>query len=108
MVAPQSTSSIELCGGHGNVQTALLTNALYVPSYKQDIFSVQAATSRGATVSFTPGRAKHISANGTEFDIKQNGKLYYLNSVVSSSMSRQQGKSKSLREWHEILGHCKL
>ena len=96
-------ANVELCDGHGNVQTALLKNALYVPSYKQDIFSVQAATSRGATVSFTPDRA-----NGTEFDIKQNGKLYYLNSVVSSSMSRQQGNSKSLREWHEILGHCNL
>ena len=23
-------------------------------------------------------------------------------------MSRQQGNSKSLREWHEILGHCNL
>ena len=43
-------ANVELCDGHGNVQTALLKNALYVPSYKQDIFSVQAATSRGATV----------------------------------------------------------
>ena len=73
-----------------------------------ETFSVQATTSIGATVSSTPDHAKLISANGTEFDIKQNGKLYYLNSVVSCSMSKQQGKSKSLREWHEILGHCNL
>ena len=55
----------------GSIQKALLKNALYVPSYKQDIFSVQAATSRGATVSFTPDHAKLISANGTEFDIRR-------------------------------------
>ena len=85
-----------------------LKNALYVPSYKQDIFLAQATTSIGATVSSTPDHAKLISANGTEFNIKQNGKLYYLNSVVSCSMSRQQGKSKSLRQWHEMLGHCNL
>ena len=35
-------------------------------------------------------------------------KLYYLNNVVSSPKSRQQGKSKSLREWHKILGYCNL
>ena len=45
-------ASVDLCDVDGNVQKALLQNALYVPSYKQDIFSVQAATSRGATVSF--------------------------------------------------------
>ena len=44
-------------------------NTLYVPSYKQDMFSVQAATNRGATESFTPDNSKCISANGAEFDI---------------------------------------
>ena len=75
VVLKRGDANDELCDGHGNVQAALLKNALYFPSYKQDIFSVQTATSKGATVSFTPDHAKLISANGTEFDIKQNGKL---------------------------------
>ena len=36
----------------------MLENALYVPSYKQDIFSVQAATCKGASVSFTQNSAE--------------------------------------------------
>ena len=40
-------ANVELCNVDGNVQKALLRNALYVPSYKQNIFSVRAATSRG-------------------------------------------------------------
>ena len=101
-------ASVDLCDVAGNVQKALLQNALYVPSYKQDIFSVQAATSRGATVSFSPNHATLISPDGTKFKISKSGKLYYLNSITASSMARQQGKSKSLQDWHEILGHCNL
>ena len=37
----------------GNVHEAIITNALYVFSYKQSIFSVQSATSKGATVCFS-------------------------------------------------------
>jgi hypothetical protein len=88
------------------VQKALLQNALYVPSYKQDIFSVQAETSRGAAVSFSQNHAALISPDGTKFKISKNGMLYYLNSITSSSKPRQQSKSRSLHEWHEILGHC--
>ena len=44
---------------------ALLKNALYVPSYKQDIFSVHAAVSKGATVNFSPDNAKLLSPDGT-------------------------------------------
>ena len=98
--------SVELRDVDGNVQTALLKNALYVPSYKQDIFSVQAATNRGATVSFSPNHAKLVSEDGTKFKILKRGKLYYLNLAVSSSMSKKQGECKSLKDWHDILGHC--
>ena len=67
---------------------ALLKNALYVPSYKQDIFSVHAAVSKGATVNFSPDNAKLVTPDGTEFKIKQAGNLYYLNSAMSSNMSK--------------------
>ena len=35
---------VQLCDVNGDVNQAILSNALYVPSYKQNIFSVQAAT----------------------------------------------------------------
>ena len=43
---------VQLSDVDGNVHKAILTNALYVPSYRQSIFSVQAATSKGATSCF--------------------------------------------------------
>ena len=99
---------VQLCDVNGNVHQAILTNTLYVPSYKQNIFSVQAATSKGASVCFSSNDAKLIYPDGTEFRIEKSGELYYLNKVVSSSMTKQNSKTKSLKEWHEIMGHCNL
>ena len=98
---------IDYCDVGGNVHKAL-KNALYVPSYKQDIFSVYAAVSKGATVNFSPDNAKLVTPDGTEFKIKQAGNLYYLNSAMSSNMSKQDSETKSLKDWHEILDHCNL
>ena len=36
-------------------------------------------------------------------DIQKQGKLYYLNSLKSENVS-----SKSLEEWHRVLGHCNV
>ena len=52
----------------------MLENALYVPSYKQDIFSVQAATCKGASVSFTQNSAELRALDGTTFDIEKQGR----------------------------------
>ena len=101
-------AEVEICDVDGQMHKALLKNALYVPSYKQDIFSVHAAVSKGATVNFSPESAKLVSQNGTEFPIMKEGKLYYLNNVISSSMCKQNSQTKSLKDWHEILGHCNL
>ncbi|XP_034076783.1 uncharacterized protein LOC117549204 [Gymnodraco acuticeps] len=43
----------------------MLTGALYVPSFPQDIFSVKAATTNGATVVFKEGQNKLIHENET-------------------------------------------
>ena len=47
-------------------------------------FSVQAATSKGAWVNFSPQNAELISSDGTKFEVEQSGRLYYLNSMISS------------------------
>ena len=82
---------------------AELQNALYVPSYPQDIFSVQAATEHGSTVVFGPDSAELITNDGTRFDIEKRGRLYYLCSNVSST-----AHACNLKRWHEILGHCNV
>ena len=69
-------------------------------------FLLRLPLSKGATVCFSSDDAKLVHPNGTEFKIEKSGKLYYLNRVVSSSMVKQNSKTKPLRDWHEILGHC--
>ena len=62
-----------MCDSKGNRHDVLLENALYIPTYKQDIFSVLAATEKGASVSFQKDSAKVVAQNGTVFYVKKNG-----------------------------------
>jgi hypothetical protein len=77
----------------------MLSNALYIPSYQQNIFSVPAAIERGAAVSLDRQVREYRDPKGIVFGIEQVGKLHYLNSISSS-----QNNASSLR--HKILGHC--
>ena len=45
----------------GNPEKSTLINALYIPSYPQDIFSVQAATDRGACIMFQSDHAELLN-----------------------------------------------
>ncbi|TWW54052.1 hypothetical protein D4764_0263800 [Takifugu flavidus] len=55
----------------GKRMKATLKKALYVPTYPQDIFSVKAATTNGASVNFREGHSELIHKSGTRFDIKE-------------------------------------
>lgn len=79
-----------------------MCDALYIPSYSQNIFSVRSAISKGASVKFSPCNSQLLAPDGTVFDIHNKNKLYYLDSVKVSKYSH------SLREWHKILGHCNV
>ena len=66
-----------------------------------NIFSVQAATQKGCSICFYPDTAKLITADGTNFNINKNGKLYFLNMVRNNTYY-----TRNLEMWHSILGHC--
>ena len=50
----KGNAKVKLNTSKGQAMNAVLEDALFVPSYPQDIFSVQAATEKGATVIFRP------------------------------------------------------
>jgi hypothetical protein len=56
---------------------AVLNDALFIPAYPQNIFSVQAATEKGVTVTFNPDSAELVTPNGSRFNIVKSGRLYY-------------------------------
>ena len=85
----------------------MLKQALYIPSYPQDIFSVKAATSSGATVIFKKDKDILIHKDGTKFHIHVHNRLYYLHTVKDDVKCDDQAKGCfDLQTWHEILGHC--
>ena len=71
----------------------ILKNALYIPTFKQNIFSVQAATKNGAHISFECDNCQLIHPFG--------GHLYYLKNIVSA-----RNATYGLHTWHKFLGHC--
>ena len=102
VVRGKGTATVDVHDASGNECKLLLNNALYVPTFKQNIFSVHAATEKGAVLNFERNTACLESSDGTKFPIETYGKLYYLNSLscINKNVSR------SAEEWHKVLGHC--
>ena len=99
----RGTVEMSLRNENGDVIKAYLHNVLYVPTYPQCIFSVQAATNNGSRVNFDGESGTLTSKDGMRFPIVQRGRLYYL--LKTSVHDR---RSESLRKWHNIMGHCNV
>ena len=97
---------ITLVDSPGTLVKVTLRNALFIPSNPQHIISVQAATERGASVTFQPESAKLTYKDGTKFVIEKHGRLYYLNTYDNITDSDSVNCVRSMNEWHQILGHC--
>ena len=74
VVSAKGRAKIILHDVEGVAHEVFLEGALFIPSYRQNMFSVQSAI----------------------------GKLYYLNSTISSS------RAHTAQTWHRILGHCNM
>ena len=99
VVQGRGKAKVKLCDVNGNSQDLVLHNALYIPSYTQNIFSVPAAIDRGACVNLAKNANYLKQPDGTIFEVEQKGRLYYLNSLSS------QTNANSLMDWHKIMGH---
>ena len=83
----RGTAIVNLLDNKGTVKEAKLENALFVPSFKQSIFSVKRATEkRGVSMEFKTNGSKLKCSDGTTFNIRQTGDFYYLNSVVKTKV----------------------
>jgi hypothetical protein len=101
VVLGKGNAKVKLFDVKGNMHDVMLYNTLYIPSYNQNIFSVSAEVGRGGSVNLGKQVSKYTTEEGNVFEIRQKGRLYYLNSVSSSS-----NNASSIEEWHNILGHC--
>lgn len=101
----RGTAVVTLIDSSGRRCNAKLLDALYVPSYPQNIFLVKAATTNGSTVVFKESNDVLITRYGTRFDIHVFGRLYYLHTEIESTDDKCNA-THDIQAWHEILGHC--
>ena len=96
-------AKIQLTCTEGKVCDVTLRNALYIPSYSQNILSVCEVAKKGVDVCFGKDRAEIITPSGVKFSIQQKNKLYYVSTVRAEGPA-----SRTLQEWHETLGHLNM
>ena len=101
LVLKRGDACIHLQDINGHICKCILKNALYIPTFKQNIFSVQAATKSGAHMNFGREKAELLLPDGTIFNIIKKERLYYLKNITSAKKV-----SYDLNTWHRILGHC--
>lgn len=93
---------VKMYDSNGKLRKGILQNALYVPSFAHDIFSVQAAAEMGTSITFSQNSAKLKTMDGIIFPIEKKKKLYFINNVQPNR------EEHSAEEWHKILGHCNM
>ncbi|KAK3892176.1 hypothetical protein Pcinc_003967 [Petrolisthes cinctipes] len=101
-VLGRGDASVMLYDINGKLREMVMKNTLYIPSYKFDIFSVPAATRKGVCVNFEPNHAELFTPDGSVFNVKRQGNLYFINNVESVQVNG----AHTAEEWHKILGHC--
>ena len=102
IVSAKGRAKVLLHDLEGVPHEVFLEDALYIPNYKQNIFSVQAAVNKEGAVNLTPNSSELSAPDGTKFSIKKFGKLYYLNHTIPNS------GAYSAEVWYKILGHCNM
>ena len=101
LVVGRGDASVIMTDSEGIERNVILKNALCIPSFPQDIFSVHAANQQGVSLEFSPESSCIKTRNGTIFNVETENKLYFVNKISCKANS-----SRSLNEWHSILGHC--
>ena len=80
-----------------------LKNALYIPSYPQELFSVKSATAHGAKVFFDEGKDVIVWPDGKRYNIYVYKRMYYLQ--TECDVDDVCHVSYDIQTWHEIMGH---
>ena len=73
----KGTVKMNLRDESGEVRTTYLHDALYCPNYPHNLFSVRAATAKGAELHFTTDHDE-LLWNDVKYPIQREGKLYFV------------------------------
>ncbi|KAJ8381057.1 hypothetical protein SKAU_G00018350 [Synaphobranchus kaupii] len=104
----QRKGDAEVCliDSGGQLHTATLRKALFIPSCPQDIFSVKAPTTSGAMVVFREGEDALIHKDGTRFNIHVYDRLYYLHTEGKNPYQLLTDKEPNLSKMQKFGSLC--
>ena len=89
----KGTAIVHILDEDGNARKTYLNNALFIPSYPKNIFSVRAAAKNDAV--FYIGRNSRLICKGVKFPINVIDDLYYLNAPFMCKRSFSRSTSAS-------------
>lgn len=99
---------IELvCNIGGRTELVTIHDVLHVPSIARNLFSVGAATQKGAEFSASKSQCR-ITVSGKLYAIghyNKASKLYVLDAKVKVATALLASTKRTLTEWHQALGH---
>ena len=108
MAEKRGTVALNLPNSKGEMCHITLDNVLYTPKFPMNMFSVKAATRKGASVCFYPNHAEMITHDGTLFNIDSHRDLYFLKTSRKFDHTSHMNVARSLETWHSVLGHCNV
>ena len=95
------TAKIPVTDKTGTNINITLKNALYVPTFNKNILSVNLAIKEGFKFNFNDlGKECMLSNKGNIVEIRNKNNLYFIN-----HMSFKKSMSRSIKDWHTLLGH---
>lgn len=95
-------AEVYLLDSKGRLVKTRLKQALYIPTFPQNIFSVKAATANEAEIHFKDGDDWLVLKDGTMFRMDVYGKLYYLSTVEDENVDEVYG-CHDIQTWQGYL-----
>ena len=136
MIKGKGNATFNITDSSGITRKIILKEALYIPSYSLNIFSVKKAADQGATFSLSDKGCSMVASNGVMFPITCVNNLYYMymvkpttvesstqnstliagcQNVISDSSTESidlaistKCDTHSVDTWHMIMGHCNI
>ena len=100
----RGVAKVHIRDENGLLQEAILKNALYIPSFPYNIFSVKSATRKGAQVCFKGNCGTLQAEDGTNFPVNTKNGLYYLNLQDSQEVNSRHSSTMYARSGSFSVG----
>ena len=92
-----------------NAIKGLLTDVLYVPEIRKNLFSIGKAISQNLELTFQQNEATFFSKGLPIMTVTKRNTLYYINGTVAAphqaNAAASSASNKSIQLWHQRLGH---